>query len=471
MILYRTDTWNTQIFRFQGTVWPQIWKQWLAITLYVITAYAFCQWNGANLGKMKGNFLGSVLSFLLVFRANQSYSRYWQGRTIITHLFSDLREVITVALIFLPGGQRGYAWRWHAYRQGVSTGSRGRDAQKTLEHYTDQFDDIVSEERVDVVRWALILGISVQMHARIVDELERGDLSADLRWIVNWDRYRIRCLTTKLEFQELDRYVTALAIPQAAWDDSPMDGDLEAILSEYHDAHRAPDGGESIEVSTIPQMRLPVAAIYRLSEVLFRNVCDARLSDRKYLLAERFFTVFSGRMLRLNTYLSHMTQIISTPLPFPYYHLCKTLLFMYFLSFPFLIDVELGLWANIGELSCLSIALLGLDAIATELENPFGCDANDLSIADDIFKLEKELLYYTQQAGDRKLFDSFVWQDAPAVLSESCIFPVKGFLALRTQVESNGRSKEVYPFKRVAREVSLDAEEMPEDMDVLSEDS
>mmetsp|Transcript_27634 Transcript_27634/g.77716 ORF Transcript_27634/g.77716 Transcript_27634/m.77716 type:complete len:176 (-) Transcript_27634:100-627(-) len=175
-------------------------------------------------------------------------------------------------------------------------------------------------------------------------------------------------------------------------------------------------------------------------------------------------------MLQLNKILNTVVQIVSTPLPFPYFHLCKSLLFVYFLSFPFFIDISLGIWANCGELCCLTIALLGLDSIATELENPFGCDSNDLSIADDIHKLEKETLFYSRMIGDIRLEDSFLWIPLPHRIAQICP-GVTGYFVLKTQWESNGSSPEVYPFKRIEREIITDAEFVHDDRDHMSEDS
>mmetsp|Transcript_41871 Transcript_41871/g.107903 ORF Transcript_41871/g.107903 Transcript_41871/m.107903 type:complete len:470 (-) Transcript_41871:106-1515(-) len=469
MIYYRQDTWRDQIFRFSGTIWPNIWREQVLITIYTIASYVFCAKMGGNLGKVKGNFLGGILSFLLVFRTSQSYSRYWQGRSLLTGFFCDLREILILSMNLMPGGARGHQWRWKTSRKVTSTAEKSREMVQSLESFTDDDDRIMSEERVDILRWAFVVAIAFQAHARMVYSLEHGDLPAEIQKLVDWDRFRIRCLTTKAEFRDLDRLVSGTAIPQAAWEDSLL-LDPKGFLKEMEEDFFQDHGDDSIEVSAEPGLRLPVVAIFQLTQVLHRNVNDQRLQDKRYGMAERFFSGMASRMLQLNKILNTVVQIVATPLPFPYFHLCKSLLFVYFLSFPFFIDISLGIWANCGELCFLTTALLGLDSIATELENPFGCDSNDLSIADDIQKLEKETLFYSRMIGDIRLEDSFLWIPVPHHIAQICP-GVTGYFVLKTQWESNGSSPEVYPFKRIERETLTDAEFVHEDREHMSDDS
>merc|ERR1712178_76897 len=101
-------------------------------------------------------------------------------------------------------------------------------------------------------------------------------------------------------------------------------------------------------------------------------------------------------------------QCVSTPLPFPYFQLCKTLLLFYFMCFPFFVKFELGPYSNVGEFCCLALALLGVDAIATELENPFGDDANDLDISVKISSLEHEILFFLKVCNDQACENNFM---------------------------------------------------------------
>lgn len=176
MIFYRGDP----TFRCRGTIWPNIWRSFVLIMGYTTLAYAYCVSVNANFAKFKANTLGSMLSLLLVFRANQSYARYWQGRTLVTAFFSNLRDILAAALLLMPGGERGYRWRWGNARIGSMTGERTRKTADALDQFTDTFDRITSEERVDIIRWGIVLAVSFQLQARIAGCFDKGKLPGEV---------------------------------------------------------------------------------------------------------------------------------------------------------------------------------------------------------------------------------------------------------------------------------------------------
>merc|ERR1740116_524528 len=73
--------------------------------------------------------------------------------------------------------------------------------------------------------------------------------------------------------------------------------------------------------------------------------------------------------------------------------LCKTLLVFFFASFPFiLVDFTKGWFGSIAIPVLVAFSLLGIDRISTELENPFGQDANDLDLLECVHALESEAM-------------------------------------------------------------------------------
>jgi len=67
----------------------------------------------------------------------------------------------------------------------------------------------------------------------------------------------------------------------------------------------------------------------------------------------------------------------------------------------------------------VSLALLGIDAIATELENPFGDDANDLDILGMIAELESEAMEMLRLSGDEASIGRFCLRTMPALIRKS----------------------------------------------------
>jgi ion channel-forming bestrophin family protein len=72
-------------------------------------------------------------------------------------------------------------------------------------------------------------------------------------------------------------------------------------------------------------------------------------------------------------------RILRTPIPVAYSIHLKQLLLLYCLSLPFQMVGNLGWWTG-PVVALISFTLFGIEAIGVEIENPFGCDANDLPL-------------------------------------------------------------------------------------------
>lgn len=72
-------------------------------------------------------------------------------------------------------------------------------------------------------------------------------------------------------------------------------------------------------------------------------------------------------------------RILKTPLPLAYSIHLKQLLVMYCLALPFQVVNELNLW-TIPVVALVAFAVFGVEEIGLEIENPFGCDPNDLPL-------------------------------------------------------------------------------------------
>lgn len=72
-------------------------------------------------------------------------------------------------------------------------------------------------------------------------------------------------------------------------------------------------------------------------------------------------------------------RIVSTPIPLAYAIYLKRLLLIYCISLPFQVVNSLHWWTS-PIAAVLSFVLLGIEEIGTEIENPFGDDANDLRL-------------------------------------------------------------------------------------------
>ncbi|MGB0561856.1 MAG: bestrophin family protein [Spirulinaceae cyanobacterium] len=91
------------------------------------------------------------------------------------------------------------------------------------------------------------------------------------------------------------------------------------------------------------------------------------------------FAQLSAIIDRLTLSMGGCERILTTPLPLPYAIHLKHLLFLYFLIIPFRF-VGTFTWGTPIAVGVISFALLGIEEIGLEIENPFGYDANDLPL-------------------------------------------------------------------------------------------
>jgi len=89
----------------------------------------------------------------------------------------------------------------------------------------------------------------------------------------------------------------------------------------------------------------------------------------------------------LNATWSDCAVIAETPIPFPYVQLAKLFTFVFLFTLPFALVEDLGRLTVLAA-AILGLGYLGLDAIATEMEQPFGFDLNDLPVPETVEKIE-----------------------------------------------------------------------------------
>lgn len=100
--------------------------------------------------------------------------------------------------------------------------------------------------------------------------------------------------------------------------------------------------------------------------------------DRKHLTDTQLLAC-NGLIDKMVEYLGSCERILNTPMPLAYSVHLNHLLFLYCLAVPFQLVKDLGWW-TIPAAGIISFALLGIEAIGIEIENPFGYDVNDIPL-------------------------------------------------------------------------------------------
>ncbi|MDZ4750707.1 MAG: bestrophin family ion channel [Flavobacteriales bacterium] len=111
--------------------------------------------------------------------------------------------------------------------------------------------------------------------------------------------------------------------------------------------------------------------------------------------------ITGDHLLFLNPELQSFTDICgacerikNTPIPFSYNIFLKKFIFLYVMTLPFGLVINLGYWVA-PVVTLIFYVLVSLEIIAEEIEEPFGVDANDLptdKIAQNIAKSVSELI-------------------------------------------------------------------------------
>jgi len=422
MILYDNKVWHTVVFKYTGTVWPQIGLPLFLLTWYAIGSYAFAVHYEFNIGNEGELIFGSTMSFLLIFRANQAYTRYWEGRTHCAYFFSDLRDFLMLCMLYMRGGIFTSLWLF-----------RGGGASRIRCPIEDEFDIKARIARVDLMRLTIALAVSFKLHTRIcLEGYCFGSISKENKWLIDYDRLRLRQLLTDMEFRIVDAYI-GIDDPNRV----SADKALKKLVNQFRNSTEPPESWpDEFECSIEPTIRPTVIIIFLLREAVLRNMNQA-INDQPWGIKERFVPALSTLLDQSQKWYEMVNQIITTPLPLPYANLCKTLLALFLLSLPFFVDYKLGRFANTVVPPMVSLALLGIDAIATELENPFGDDANDLDVLELIHVLESEAMEMLSLTGDEAAVDLFVWRKVPQFISQSSSKPLNYQLAVRRHAASD----------------------------------
>lgn len=84
-------------------------------------------------------------------------------------------------------------------------------------------------------------------------------------------------------------------------------------------------------------------------------------------------------------------RIVSTPLPFAYSVLLHRTVYCFCLILPFSLEASLGIWTPV-LVGLIAYLFLGLDALSSQLEEPFGLQENDLPLDSIVRLVEREML-------------------------------------------------------------------------------
>lgn len=421
MIWYNAASWTDVIFRWEGTTIQACCNKLGLFFVYLVSAFLLEEFLDMNFGNAfkHSEIWGKCLCFLIVFRANSSYKRYWEGRMHAVEFYSNLRSLVMLACGLFRGGQGQYLWNRRCGEDGFNL-----PWKQSLD---DEDDYRASHARMDVVRFAIAAAVGLKIHLRMSSSgYYDGELDDYDKWRLNWDRMRLRTLMTEEEFGEVDRAIHVEETHeemQLLW----STGKTEPQVFHERKAPKHPNGSFLVSMEPSYRQLLVIINFLLMSIKLHAN--------EPYGFKERFLPEFIKMSTMLMRSQDRVNTALCTPLPLPYVNLVRLLLSLYLLSVVFYIQHEDGIWANVFMPTVAALALLGIDQIGTELENPFGDDANDLDVQEMICTFEKEMLRFLELSGDSSARSCFVWLPVPQFMQDECSKPWQWYVAVKSQVE------------------------------------
>ncbi|RIB19770.1 Bestrophin, RFP-TM, chloride channel-domain-containing protein [Gigaspora rosea] len=318
------------------------------------------------------NLIGSVsvvVGLLLAFRTNHAYDRYYEGRKLFSSMCNSVRNATRAV--------------WVAVKE-----------KSKRDH----------EEKEDCIKLLLAFVIATKHHLR----LEFGTKWSDLEDLLP-SGLQLTKFDGNADQNAYDIINTADNEPEITSPSQDTQDEHEqtneqtnettsllrkrsglpsvySALRSLTNAERSAtyfDGNPINEVDA--SMSLPLEIIFHLGIYL-----DRMLKEHKLDFNDLF--PIAAILNSLIETLGSLERIGNTPIPLSYKIHLKQAVTLYVWALPFTLVKNLG-WVTIPAMAVISYILFGVEAIGSEIENPFGYDINDLPLDDYCKDLSAEIKY------------------------------------------------------------------------------
>lgn len=334
-----------------------------------------------------------MVGLILAFRTNTAYDRFWEGRKLWSTLDVQIRNFSRMIWVGMKetqhpsstGSERRTILHGHhlfgrsnssllkAGKVGKSSSSSNSNGTTTTYGSTNKAGNISVSTLIDVDSPAPAAEGSSHNH-RVQTQEDHDD---DYEKIIVIKLLLAYAVAVKhhlrqefgIRYYDLEGLLPAGYEPCAATDHVALKAHQDQALGDSQRYY-------SQELWTIEsgnedgQMSLPLEIAHGLSLwVIGEN------------RAGRIEPALVGNLLgSINTMVdifTNMERIVFTPIPMAYSIHLRQVVYLYCLALPFTFLTALA-WLTVPLMCLVSFTLFGMEAIATEIQNPFGKDANDL---------------------------------------------------------------------------------------------
>jgi putative membrane protein len=310
----RNSSWIKTLTAVEGRPWP--WMPVLSVaivTVSVVCVELLYLQDTANFSKVRCpgdpdkmcwpyslsvpsttiSVIGSALFFLMVFRTNASYDRWWEGRKKWGMIINRTRDFARQSSGFIK-------------------------------------DPILTDR---MIRWTIAFAVCTKRHLRFEREL------TELKHILG-------------------------------------EQEVEEIQAAVH---------------------MPLQCLERLTQYMVQ----AREDPKESRVTDIVMTAMDANLTDFEDELGACERILKTPFPFAYVVHLRSFMVLWLYALPFAL-VSTCTWITIPTVTIVAYALMGIETIGVEIENPFGHDFNDLPLDAICKTIETNLLEILARDTKRK---------------------------------------------------------------------
>mmetsp|Transcript_132 Transcript_132/g.291 ORF Transcript_132/g.291 Transcript_132/m.291 type:complete len:567 (-) Transcript_132:52-1752(-) len=375
MIRFSPGAWWAPLVAYSGGVYPRLLAPVLMYFTYCFTLYQICYRTRFILAADGQKLIAGCVTFLLVFRVNQCYTRLVKAQDLMVEALTSLRSMVNSAL----------AYSVHCGAQRAGLGEAELEASMLL--------------KVNIIRLAVAFAVSLKYHMRIA-EIFTGAGVADKAqiWFAAADLIRIKSLLTANESALIEQVAGLYEEepePERNGSYCRCRGGEKAEPSYHADIgrRRHPEAGSSrrrlLGLHEDPEddyggKPVPLMLLQMLRGHLVQAIC------KDWGFPERYLNYNEMHLAHISTTFEGLNQLVLTPMPLPYLQLSKLLVLLFMLTFPLAINLDHGIWSNVVVPTLLGSALAGFEIVAASMENPLGDEAADMSLYEMIHEFEVE---------------------------------------------------------------------------------
>jgi putative membrane protein len=177
---------------------------------------------------------------------------------------------------------------------------------------------------------------------------------------------------------------------------------MAVIAYAYCLKHQLRDSDDRSDLNRLlpPQLADRICAVeYRPAEIVLILSEEVQRWRREQLLSDMLSTSIDARLSALSDILGGCERLANTPIPYSYDVLLHRTIYFYCILLPFGLVGSIGMATPIITVF-IAYSFMALNAIASELEEPFGVSPNDLALDAMSRNIERTL---REMIGEREL--------------------------------------------------------------------